>query len=43
MDEVLKIALTRPLVPIEHNVPDPAAYPPGVGDDPDLQQESVMH
>jgi len=43
MDEVLRIALTRPPVPIEDNDPDPAVYRPRLGDDPDLQQESVMH
>lgn len=42
MDEVLRYALTRPTVPIEDNDTDPASYP-SIGDDPDLQQESVMH
>jgi ATP-dependent Lon protease len=43
MDDVLKIALTRPPIPIENNDADPATYPSGLGDDPDLQQGSVMH
>jgi ATP-dependent Lon protease len=41
MDEVLKIALTRPPVPIEEHAAE--TYTPRLGDDPDLQQESVMH
>ena len=46
MDEVLKVALTRPPVPIEDNEGASAndeTYPSRLGDDPDLQQESVMH
>ena len=42
MDEVLKIALTRPPVPIEVSETETAAFSSRLGNDPDLQQESVQ-
>jgi ATP-dependent Lon protease len=42
MDEVLQIALTRAPVPIADSESAGQTYPPGLGGDPDLQQESVQ-
>ena len=42
MDEVLKIALTVAPVPLQGDEVA-ARYRSGIGDDPDLQQESVTH
>ncbi len=43
MDEVLKIALTKAPTPLLDESISPEKFQPGVGEDPDLQQGSVMH
>jgi ATP-dependent Lon protease len=43
MDEVLKVALTRAPIPLEENLDAEQPFPPRIGNDPDIQQESVMH
>ena len=44
MDEVLKVALTRPPIPLEETKTERDELSGrDIGNDPDLQQESVMH
>ncbi len=43
VDEVLKIALTHAPIPLLDEGLGAAKFQPGIGDDTDLQQESVMH
>jgi len=43
VDEVLKIALTRSPVPLEEQVEEHLAFGPQIAEDPNVQQDSVMH
>jgi hypothetical protein len=43
MDVVLKVALTSQPVPLVEPVVDQGGFRPGNGNEPDVQQESVMH
>jgi hypothetical protein len=43
VDEVLKIALTRSPVPLEEEVEEHLTFGPQIAEDPNVQQDSVMH
>lgn len=43
VDEVLKIALTRSPVPLDEEVEEHLTFGPQIAEDPNVQQDSVMH
>jgi ATP-dependent Lon protease len=43
IDDVLKVALTRPTVPLEEELDEESGFTPRLGEDPDVRQDSVMH